>query len=279
MTRTLPADGDALARITLVVRKELTQALRTRMAVWTIALTTLAFILLPLGIAVATTLVPPGQMNSSSSEQLMAVARMQFPALAGLTEQQLFQAIMLSAMQTLFLVIPLMIPLIIAVYSIIGEKQTRTLEALLATPITTGELLAGKCLAAVVPGVLSAWVSYALFILAALPFVPPATLSSILLRPAWLLSLGLLAPGMAGLAVVAGLMVSSRATDAQAAQQVAGLIILPVVGLMLGQFAGVVQLSPLLVLVAAVVLFAVDAGLLALAVRLFQRETILTRWK
>lgn len=277
MARTLPADGAALERIGLVARKELTQALRTRMAVWTIGLTTLIFILLPLGIAVGISLVPTAQMNSS--EQMIALGRLQFPALVGLPEQYLLQAMLLSGMQSLFLIIPLMIPMIIAVYSIIGEKQTRTLEALLATPITTGELLAGKCLAAITPGVLSAWVSYALFALLAVPFVPPATLRTILLGPGWLLALALLAPGAAALAVIGGLMISSRASDAQAAQQVAGIIVLPVIALMMGQFAGVVQISPLLVLVGAAVLFALDAGLLALAVRLFQRETILTRWK
>jgi ABC-2 type transport system permease protein len=277
MARTLPAGADAPARIALVARKELTQALRTRMAVWTIALTTLIFILLPLAIAVGGSLIPAEEMNSS--EQMIALGRAQFPALAALPEQYLLQAMLLAGMQSMFLVIPLMIPMIIAVYSIIGEKQTRTLEALLATPITTGELLAGKCLAAMAPGVVSAWVSYALFVLLAAPFVPPATLSTVLLRPGWLLGLALLAPGAAGLAVIGGLMISSRASDAQAAQQVAGIIVLPVVALMVGQFAGVVQLSPLLVLVVAAVLFALDAGLLALAVRLFQRETILTRWK
>lgn len=277
MSRTLPTDDAALARITLVARKELTQALRTRMAVWTIGLTTLLFILLPLGIAAATTVVPPDQMNSS--EQMIALGRMQFPALTGLPEQYLLQAMLLAGMQSLFLVLPLMIPMIIAVYSIIGEKQTRTLEALLATPITTGELLAGKCLAAMAPGVVSAWASYALFVVLAVPFVPSVTLNTVLLRPGWLLGLALLAPGAAALAVIGGLMISSRASDAQAAQQVAGVIVLPVVALVIGQFAGVVQLNSLLVLVVAAVLFALDAGLLALAVRLFQRETILTRWK
>jgi hypothetical protein len=48
---------------------------------------------------------------------------------------------------------------------------------------------------------------------------------------------------------------------------------------MIGQMAGVVQLSVLFVLLGALVLLAIDAGLLAVAVKLFQRETILTRWK
>jgi hypothetical protein len=48
---------------------------------------------------------------------------------------------------------------------------------------------------------------------------------------------------------------------------------------MIGQMAGVVQISVLFVLIGALVLLAIDAGLLTVAVKLFQRETILTRWK
>jgi hypothetical protein len=51
------------------------------------------------------------------------------------------------------------------------------------------------------------------------------------------------------------------------------------VAVMIGQMAGVVQLNGLFVLIGAVVLLAIDAGLLTIAVKLFQRETILTRWK
>ncbi len=51
-----------------------------------------------------------------------------------------------------FLLMPAYIPLSIATFSIIGEKQARTLERVLATPIRTGELLAGKAIAALVLG-------------------------------------------------------------------------------------------------------------------------------
>ena len=52
----------------------------------------------------------------------------------------------------MFMLIPLFIPVNIAAYSIVGEKTTHSLEPLLATPISTGELLAGKNLASVIPG-------------------------------------------------------------------------------------------------------------------------------
>ena len=39
----------------------------------------------------------------------------------------------------------------LAAHAIVGEKQARTLEPLLATPITTTELLVAKVLGALVP--------------------------------------------------------------------------------------------------------------------------------
>ena len=39
----------------------------------------------------------------------------------------------------------------VAAYTVIGEKQARTLEPLLATPITTFELLGAKVLGALIP--------------------------------------------------------------------------------------------------------------------------------
>ena len=45
-----------------------------------------------------------------------------------------------------FLMMPLIIPMSIAAQSIVGEKQYKSLEPLLATPIKTGELLFAKAL-------------------------------------------------------------------------------------------------------------------------------------
>ena len=60
---------------------------------------------------------------------------------------------------------PLMVPVTIAAYSIVGEKITRSLEPLLATPVTTTELLLGKGLAAALPGVGTAWACYGIFLI------------------------------------------------------------------------------------------------------------------
>ncbi len=74
-------------------------------------------------------------------------------------------------------------------------------------------------------------------------------------------------------------MVSSRVNDPRAAEQLGMVVIIPVIALILGQVAGVITVSSALALGMAAVLLVVDLALLALAVRLFDRETILTRWK
>ena len=51
----------------------------------------------------------------------------------------------------------------VAAYAVVGEKQARTLEPLLATPITTFELLAAKVLGALVPGIVLVTICFALY--------------------------------------------------------------------------------------------------------------------
>jgi len=65
------------------------------------------------------------------------------------------QFLILQQFMALFLMMPAIIPVTIAAYSIVGEKNTHTLEPLLATPITTGQLLTGKALAAAIPAVVA----------------------------------------------------------------------------------------------------------------------------
>jgi ABC-2 type transport system ATP-binding protein len=51
------------------------------------------------------------------------------------------------------------------------------------------------------------------------------------------------------------------------------------VGLMVSQITGLFFLTPAMVLGGALILAAIDAGVLVMGVGLFERETILTRWK
>ncbi len=201
------------------------------------------------------------------------------PRFAGLSPTEAMQSILASNMLVLFLLMPVMVPLTIATYSIVGEKITRSLEPLLATPIATHELLAGKALAAAIPGVLTAWTSYALFLVGARIFSVSDRVFAIFIDPMWLVALLLLAPLLTVMAVAVGTIVSSRTTDPRAAEQLGSFVVLPLLLLVIGVMTGFLQLGAALFLGAAGLVALVDVVLVPLGVRLFQRETILTRWK
>ena len=216
-------------------------------------------------------------VNQADYDQLAPV--LNNPMLAGMTPVEAMQSVLGSNMLVLFLVMPVMVPVTIATHSIVGEKLTHSLEPLLATPITTLELLVGKGLAAAVPGIATVWASYAMFLAGASVFSVSDRVFLIFINPMWLVALLVLAPLLTIMAVSVGIIVSSRATDAAAAQQLGSLVVLPLMLLLIGALTGVIQLSGAVFWIAAFLVVSADAALVYLGVKLFQRETILTGWK
>ncbi len=262
-------------KVYALIEKEWYEATRNRMVLFTTILLPLIFVILPVVMLALTRNVPPGDADVNDAPPGMFAN----PAFAGMTDVEMLQAYLANQMMILLLLVPLAIPMTIATYSIVGEKREKSLEPLLATPITVPELLFGKALAAALPGVAATWLSYVVFLIAARFFVISDAVYASIVSPTWLLSTLLVAPLLTVLAVTAGLMVSSRVNDPRAAEQLGMLIILPVLGLMFAQVAGLVFLGPSLVLALAGGLVLADGAMVYLAAKLFQRETILTRWK
>jgi ABC-2 type transport system permease protein len=153
------------------------------------------------------------------------------------------------------------------------------LEPLLAAPVTTGQLMLGKGLAAALPGIVPMWIAFALFLLVARFFAASERVFRAFIDPMWLAAIFVLAPLLTILAVAVGMIVSSRTSDPRSAEQLGSLIILPLMILLLGVLTGFIPLNTTTFLVAALIILAADAILLWVSVRLFRRETILTRWK
>lgn len=181
-------------------------------------------------------------------------------------------------MSTMFLVIPSAVPSLVAATSVVGEKQSRSLEALLATPLRTTELVAGKLVTATLLGVIPTVCAWATFVGAAHAIVD-ADLRDLLAPPPLVALVLLVGPNVAALSTALTLMVSSRAETVQSAQTASGLMVLPLVGLAVGQAMGAVTLTTPGVIVAAVALAGITVGAVQLCASLFERETVLTRWK
>lgn len=261
------------AMVGAVVRREAREIIRNRLLVSSILLppvllTASPILLIALGSQAAPAL-PTDQMA-----QLIA----RHPAWAGLDARQVVMAFAISQFLATFLILPAYIPLAIASYSIVGEKQTRSLEAVLSTPLRTSELLAGKAIAALVPGVLASWLAYATLLLLTAVLVAPELLP-VITDGSWLAGVLVLGPAIGLISVEAGIIVSSRVNDPRVAQQIGGIVILPIVALIVLQGAGGFLVDGPTYLAGAGVLVVIAVGGLRLAVALFGRETILTRWR
>jgi ABC-2 type transport system permease protein len=101
----------------------------------------------------------------------------------------------------------------------------------------------------------------------------------VLLTPRSLAILFLLGPLAALAALQLAVCVSSRVNDARSAQQIGALVILPISALLVAQLVGGVLLTLPVILVIALALLMLNAGLMWIAIALFDRESILTRWK
>ena len=190
----------------------------------------------------------------------------------GLSGSDCFQVFMVSEFMMLFMLVPVAIPVTIAAYSIVGEKTNRSLEPLLATPITTMELLVGKCLAAVIPAILATYAAFGIFALGSWVIVANKLLLSALLDARWLIAIFIVGPLLALLAVVFSLMISSRVNDPRVAEQISIVIILPVLGCFFGQVAGLFILNKQIISFIALIMLALDGLMVYLATRVFQHE-------
>jgi ABC-2 type transport system permease protein len=197
----------------------------------------------------------------------------------GLTAGECFMVNMVSQFTIMYLLVPLIIPVNIAAYSIVGEKTTRSLEPLLATPITTIELLTGKNLAAVIPAVLATWIGFGLYAIGAILMIENRLILTSLFDLMWMLAIFIAGPLLAVLSVNFSLMVSSRVNDPRVAEQLSAVVVVPVLALFFGQVSGFFAIDSRLIIVLIAVLVVIDMIMFYFAERLFQRETILTRWK
>ena len=264
-------------KINTIVRKEWAEVFKNRMVIFTVAFLPLLMTALPLGIIYGTRSSSSGSPANTSSELSSEATQSMCPR--GLSSGDCMQVFLISEFMMLFMLIPVAIPVTIAAYSIVGEKTTRSLEPLLATPITTEELLIGKSLAAVIPAVVATYGAFGIFALGSWIIVANKTLLTALLDARWLIAIFIVGPLMAIMAVSFALMISSRVNDPRVAEQVSMVVIVPVLAGFFGQVAGLFVLNKEIISIVALIMLVLDAMLVYLTTRVFQREQILTRWK
>jgi ABC-2 type transport system permease protein len=260
-------------RIRTIIDKEWAEVFKNKMVLFTVTLMPLIFVVILLAQMIIMRQVQPKEVNNVPAAVTLACAAQ------GLAQNECMQSYLVGSFMALFLIIPVMIPVTIAAYSIVGEKATRSLEPLLATPTTTTEIILGKGLASVIPAIAATWLAFGIFLSGARLLAVSDRVFALIADPMWLVGLLVAAPLLCVLSVTTAIAISSRVNDPRAAEQLSAILVIPVMVLVFGRVIGFIALNVTTMLIFSLILLIINVGMVALAVKLFQREVILTRWK
>ncbi|HBX70206.1 MAG TPA: hypothetical protein DEH25_12725, partial [Chloroflexi bacterium] len=170
----------------------------------------------------------------------IAVLTLFFPGLMNFVAQQVvdfmarYQATLIGERLVPFLLMvvgffPISVSLVIALESFVGEKERRSLEPLLSSPLTDFQLYIGKLLAVLVPPLMASFLGISVYLIGVyrqLGWQP---------EPILLTQIILLAIVQALLMVSGAVVISSQTTSTRAANLLASFIIVPMALLLISE--------------------------------------------
>ena len=177
----------------------------------------------------------------------------------------------------ILLIVPVMVSSVIGSDSFAGERERKTIEALLATPISDSELLLGKILVCFIPAMAVTFVAYSVYMI----MVDVTTFSTfgMLLLPnvTWLIMMFGVTPVIALCGIGLTIMISSKVKGFKEAQQISIVLLMPIMGLIFAQIFGLIFLGPLMLIMLIGIFAAVDIAIYYVSIKIFQREEILAK--
>lgn len=247
-----------------IARKDM-QSIRANIQVW------LPMLLLPLLFGV---LFPGGAVFAISRFGADAIGNLQgMPGLSQLIEargvgstfdtieQQSIYFLLNYMIAPLFLLIPLMAASVISADSFAGEKERGTLESLLFSPVGIRTLFLGKAAAAFLPAVGLTLITLALSTVVANVIGWPTFGRWFYPNANWIPLMLLVIPSLSFAAILVNVFISAKVATFQAAYQLGGLVVLPIVALIYGQIGGLLLFDVPVIFAIGVVLVVVDLGL------------------
>jgi len=265
-----------------ITRKDLMEV-RQNKAAWipAIVMPVIFAIVFPLIFSVLPQVMPAQDLERQLGD--MDVLLKNLPAAAqiifkGLKIEQMFTIYMTAfLLAPLFLIMPLMFSSVVGADSFVGERERKTMEALLYSPATDAELFLGKVLAAVIPAIGLSWLTYLIYII-----VVNAGSFNLFGRiwfplPTWWPMMFWLTPAFALLGVSATVMISARVKTFMEAYQLTGSLVIIVLALVVGQATGVLYLGVGKVLLIGTLLWIVDGILIYWNLRVFKRSSLIAK--
>jgi len=266
--------------IRAIVRKDLKQVVANKM-IWLpmIIVPLILQVVMPLIMILMPTWVGAEEFSNEDFSELLVILPEHFRAdLIGLDGIQ--QWIFMSAnymFAPLFLVVPMMVSSILGSDSFAGEKERKTLEGLLYTPLTDTELFLAKLLTSLVPALVITFGSFLLYGVV-VNLAGYHAMGRIYFPTAiWWPLVFWVGPAASVAGLGATVLISSKAKSFVQTQQLSGTLVLPVVFLMIGQISGLFFLGPMLLIGMGFGVWLVGIWLVWIGAKTFSRGELVVR--
>ena len=150
-------------KVKIIFLKEIKELLRNKEILVTVIIMPIVFsILIPTSMI---TLNFAEEQEIPEGDQVLEIFRNLAPFWDESTDLQKVSIVQANLYLAFLIMIPMMVPMAISSDSIAGEKERKTIEGLLAAPITKEEILIGKALAAAVPSIVISWIAEIIYII------------------------------------------------------------------------------------------------------------------
>jgi len=263
-----------------IMRKDLKQVFQNKM-VWMpmIVLPAIFLIVFPGVVVVLPTLLRPSDLEFDDLTPMLKRLPPQFQTmLKGFSIPQQFTVLAANFLfAPMFLIIPLMVSSILGADSFAGEKERKTLEGLLYTPVSDTELFIAKVLTALIPAMavnVASFVLYGLVVnLGGYRFVGRIFFPTV----NWWPLVFWVGPSVSIAGLGATVLMSSKAKTFMEAQQASGMLVLPIVFLMIGQITGLFFLGVGLEMAIGLFVWAIGIWLIWVGSKTFSRGELIAR--
>jgi ABC-2 type transport system permease protein len=268
-------------KVWLIFRKDWLEIKRNWQVLLPIVVLPVIFaVLFPALIVLLPNISPPQSTSMQGFQSLIASLPPNIQVEIGqMTSEQILVYVMtLYFFAPFFLIIPVMASSVMGSDSFAGEKERKTIEALLATPISDSELLLGKILVSFIPAMIITTASFAIY--STITDLATFTMfNGTLLLPnaVWLIMIFGVAPTLALCSIGLTVIISAKVKGFKEAQQISVILLLPILGLVFAQASGAIILGPLILAALMGLLALVDIGVFYVGVKMFKREEILSK--
>lgn len=254
-----------------LIKKDIRSITSNKQAFMVILIVPLALtIVLPSILVIVTALVP-----DSASDFQALLDMLPITAQEGDQVQIILGLVLNKIMPVFFLLIPIMASSVMAASSFVGEKEKNTLETLLYSPLSLKQLFQAKILAGFSVGMIVSFISFVAMMIVLQIEMLILTGAVILPDISWLIIMLLIAPSISLVSIGITVRGSAKSQTMEEAQQRAVFLVFPIIGLVVGQFTGIILVNSWLLLGIDMVLALIAALIIKNIVGKFTYEKLL----